>query len=425
MFMVNGIKASPSKALRDHLQKLTEISQASNEMVAAIERILKRNDDFHREDILTLLYAFRSGVISNSKCDTPDNNLISIVNLAIDSANKLPKSNMIHRAWYKTIEIVSFSILFPLLGAYCVLSEIIIDRKQYDSIFLGLSIFLILAIFSWIYNSRHSSSLTRVLKIISTVCLLISTTLWVAPKITRDEMDLLAKSANTTSKETATNPLALKVAKFTSQNFGTPITFANGRSIFEKNSFRFPGQTYSPASMNIILNSCEMLFNQDETVKLMASVKGFKNLEKSLQSKLSEFVFIHEVGHCLSISGDKSLIDGYGNFTKPPRSVPVSIRNEIKNLEQIDVASDTKSVGLYRESIADIFLMGYIKNNYPQEFGDSLKFWKAFRSDADDIHKTGACLDKIIESKIPVSNHELLEWSFNLVEATGCSSISN
>lgn len=98
--------------------------------------------------------------------------------------------------------------------------------------------------------------------------------------------------------------------------------------------------------------------------------------------------------------------------------------NKVTDLQSYLLNERSEQTQLWREAVSDIFAIGYWKikadhNNY-NSLVNSLYNYRAERSSDDPEHGTMCFIKAAMNSKIPLSEEKLFEWSDEIRRTAKC-----
>lgn len=195
-------------------------------------------------------------------------------------------------------------------------------------------------------------------------------------------------------------PLLQKLAR---EQYGIEVVLANAYE-----SWVSVIDTPSTASMLLGPGYCRLTMHRNSVLG------GFNNYRTGQvdSSFLVQGVMMHEFAHCLDISRDMPAFDQKAIGT---RSLAPEDAREVKNLEDHLKASQYLSTKLWREAVADIFVVGYWKLTAPEVADDLVDALRRKRTDEEGtLHATKCWIEHADLAPAPLSIAVLFEWADRL-----------
>ena len=131
-------------------------------------------------------------------------------------------------------------------------------------------------------------------------------------------------------------------------------------------------------------------------------------------------VMLHEFAHCLDVSRDMPTFDQKVIGT---RSLAPTDATKVKDLESYLEAEKTDRTKLWREAVADTFVVGYWKLTEPEIARDliaTLRRKRAEEADSGPTHATMCWIDQAAGAAKPSSIAALFKWADELRTSAQC-----
>ncbi len=214
-------------------------------------------------------------------------------------------------------------------------------------------------------------------------------------------------------QEFLSSATGFKVLKdYAFKNYKTVVELGDINDSWALTTLNIPNA--SPASMQAASGYCILNLSPQNVLNTAPSF-----VDKNLWV---QGIMMHEFAHCLDRSRDlpnKNSLNPLSTLSIAPDQA-----NKVTDLQSYLLNERSEQTQLWREAVSDIFAIGYWRikadhNNY-NSLVNSLYNYRAERSSDDPEHGTMCFIKAAMNSKLPLSEEKLFEWSDEIRRTAKC-----
>lgn len=205
----------------------------------------------------------------------------------------------------------------------------------------------------------------------------------------------------------------LKVKTFADSHFGIPLRLGGYDESWALTELNIPQA--SVASLRTETGYCTINLSKGNINHMYKSSKYIGSLQE-----WELLILAHEFAHCLDRTRDLSPRMGGNVLSKS--SLPPALRKGVKDINSFLKAEEDKSTVKWREIFADLFAIGYMQIEYPdnaKSLKDSLIYYRKDYS-GESTHETSCWLKYSSEFYKPKSLSEVNNWADFIREKAPC-----
>jgi hypothetical protein len=202
------------------------------------------------------------------------------------------------------------------------------------------------------------------------------------------------------------------IQAFARTNFDIDVVLGDDGDSWASTTLSLPGS--SPASMETGPGFCELRISREGLLRDFAPVHK-RNAKLWVQG-----VMLHELAHCLDISRD---FPAFGIHRVQTHAIAPLDRAGIIDIESYLTAKRKPSTKMWREALADIFMVGYWRMAYPSEARaliEELTEKRNANKTSDKVHATMCWIGHASRANLPPNESALLQWADRERSATDC-----
>lgn len=207
------------------------------------------------------------------------------------------------------------------------------------------------------------------------------------------------------------------------------VRLGNTNTAWEKTRLLVPDA--SSASLYIYNGYCGLNYDDESSFDMKKSIVQYIpeiELKKNTVDLAKLSILMHEYGHCedmkrdfLSFNVDKP--HAINEFIIGTEAIVPKNRKHVKDIESYLLNSIEST--LWIEVFADVYSIGYMYINYPNEaerIAQGIKKYRVDKNKNDSQHNTSCYIDLVFKTEKPKSQIQLVEWADKIRKSDECKS---